>query len=299
MSHLVLSGTLLGIEEFPFRFEVDLLRRLPPSRLSVSPDLPFERALIAFVPPYNNRDIPFPKKGSSSTLHLQDSKKWGCFRSSHRHGNFGRHEQDSPNNHAMMHYSLENSRYLEESVLYKGVLAFAIMAQKWASNESLFHRKMHKKHPLYPTLRGFSRANPSRGHRAMHTKRVGIPRTRNLYKKSKPTGSPRCSRSASMQKSIEIAAAGGHNLLMMGSPGCGKTMMALRLPSILPSPSFEESLEITLIHSACGNNKERGLHSNTSLSCSTSLHQHIWNDWKCTAFTRRSISCTQWGFIFG
>jgi magnesium chelatase family protein len=54
------------------------------------------------------------------------------------------------------------------------------------------------------------------------------------------------------RRALEIAAAGGHNLLMIGSPGAGKTMLARRLPGILPDLSFEESLECTAIHSVAG-----------------------------------------------
>ena len=54
------------------------------------------------------------------------------------------------------------------------------------------------------------------------------------------------------RRALEIAAAGGHNLLMMGSPGAGKTMLARRLPGILPPLSFEEALECTAIHSVAG-----------------------------------------------
>src|SRR4051794_21059048 len=54
------------------------------------------------------------------------------------------------------------------------------------------------------------------------------------------------------RRALEIAAAGGHSLLMVGPPGAGKTMLARRLPGILPLPSFEESVEITRIHSIAG-----------------------------------------------
>lgn len=55
-----------------------------------------------------------------------------------------------------------------------------------------------------------------------------------------------------VKRALEIAAAGGHNCLMVGSPGTGKTMLARRLPTILPDLTFKESLEITKIHSIAG-----------------------------------------------
>lgn len=63
-----------------------------------------------------------------------------------------------------------------------------------------------------------------------------------------------------VKRAIEVAAAGGHNIILVGSPGCGKSMMAKRIPSILPQLTLSESLETTQIHSIAG-----------SLGASTSL----------------------------
>ncbi|ELR96706.1 YifB family Mg chelatase-like AAA ATPase [Gloeocapsa sp. PCC 73106] len=60
------------------------------------------------------------------------------------------------------------------------------------------------------------------------------------------------------RRALEIAAAGGHNLIFVGPPGAGKTMLARRLPGILPPLSFAEALEVSQIHSVAGFLKEKG-----------------------------------------
>src|SRR6478609_5603979 len=63
-----------------------------------------------------------------------------------------------------------------------------------------------------------------------------------------------------VRRAVEIAVAGGHNLLMIGPPGSGKSMIARRIPGIMPTPTLEEYLDVLRIHSAAGHTLQGELH---------------------------------------
>lgn len=77
---------------------------------------------------------------------------------------------------------------------------------------------------------------------------------------------------AEVKRAMEVAAAGNHNILMIGPPGSGKTMMAKRLPSILPPFTKEEALETTMIHSVAGTLPARTSLMSATLPCTTPQH---------------------------
>src|SRR5690606_29482803 len=64
-----------------------------------------------------------------------------------------------------------------------------------------------------------------------------------------------------VRRAVEVAVAGGHNLLTIGPPGSGKSMIAKRIPTIIPEPSLDEYLEILRIHSAAGRTISGEMHA--------------------------------------
>lgn len=69
------------------------------------------------------------------------------------------------------------------------------------------------------------------------------------------------------KRALEVAASGGHNLIFIGPPGSGKTMLAQRLPTILPRMAFDESLEVTALYSVSGNLGQRSLIDERPFRC--------------------------------
>jgi magnesium chelatase family protein len=138
----------------------------------------------------------------------------------------------------------------------KGVISFAILAREKGFSEVIVPKDNAKEASLIKGVRVIGAENLKevigylRGTRKLNPESADIKEIIKDDEFSFDLGYIKGQESS--KRALEIAAAGGHNLLMVGPPGTGKTLLAKALPSILPPLSLEESLEVTKIYSIAG-----------------------------------------------
>ena len=147
----------------------------------------------------------------------------------------------------------------------KGGLAMAVLARECGRKAILLPPLAAQEAALVEGIEVYEIASLDQANRFLGGQLTLFPLTppRRSLNANRPEGEPDFSDikgQHAVRRAVEIAVAGGHNLIMIGPPGSGKSMIARRIPGIMPLPTLEEYLEILRIHSAAGQTMQAGLH---------------------------------------
>lgn len=248
------SFGLLGIEAFEIVVEVDLSRGLPSFDLVGLPDASVKESKDRVRSSLKNCDFEFPVSKITVNLAPADIKKYGPL-------------YDLPillgilSANKEINFPLEEYAFVGELSLkgdvrpVTGVLPMALKALQsgvkgfFVPAENAQEAATLKELPIYPVshvtdiLKHFTKEKTIDPQIPLTPEEEIVPE---LLDFSEVKGQQ------DAKLALEIAAAGGHHLLMIGAPGSGKSMLAKRFPTILPNMSFNESLETSMVHSIAG-----------------------------------------------
>ena len=256
------TATLLGIDGYPVEVEIDLLRRLPAVSIVGLPDGAVRESADRVRSAIQHSHYTFPRKRIVINLAPAGLKKTGTlFDLPIAIGILSSDEQIT-----IQQNRIRRSIFLGELSLsgqvrpIQGALPLAMMSRDLGFEHLIIPRDNYLEVECVDGIDIVAVESLPEAIDWLQFGRVPQPPMPILEEDATSTmDMSEVKGQTHTKRALEIAAAGGHNILMMGSPGCGKSMLAKCLPSILPSLSKNEAIDITRIHSVAGLLKNNSL----------------------------------------